>query len=663
MTIPEGVLVWWERVVRASVATVVGLASGGLFLGFLGWYRPLPVVLVAGATAGLVLWLWHRTLPAVVDPDDNGWALVVGVVSIAVIVALHARYSGNFFFISRDPAFYNLLGLDLARTGDLTFDNVTDPLRGIEGLRVASQGLADSSDDSEVYVQGFHGLEPVIAPTEWIGGLRLYLRATALLGGVALLTLRRVVVRVSSPWIATIITAALGLSIPFAEFTRNPYSEILVVVCVLGSLLVLLEMRLGPHGLLAAAMVAGVAVTARIDAFLVASGFAAAMILLPVVTERRWIRLAELVAILGGMGLTSALGWYVGYRRSPAYVQDLSDDVRNVWLVVALMAAGVLAVYAVRWVLHRTSVDLAELLDRRVAFFCGALTFVGGIGYWYLAPILLELHGPRFPIGTKQQRELRPVDETRTYGEEALRRLEFNYGTLLVALGVVGAALVVYRLVLERSRVPWLLIAIGLPSAPYLVMNRITPDMPWAMRRFLPVIIPVTLILAAVALQAARELVGVHRRPVLAMLATVSVAAPLSALAPVVEVRPEANTIGFTRALCRGAPGEVSTAFVTDELLATIGLQTIEAFCGIDAVAAERGSDPARVASDVSDALGDQPILFITGVGAALPDGFVERSRTTHGTSLPRMTATLTEVPSVIGAAEISADAVVAVRG
>jgi hypothetical protein len=99
------------------------------------------------------------------------------------------------------------------------------------------------------------------------------------------------------------------------------------------------------------------------------------------------------------------------------------------------------------------------------------------------------------------QRFLRmPVDPTRSYYEQATRWLSWYLGWGTLALALIGACWLAYEQVARHRRVwaPAFLVCFG--SAVWVLFApSITPDHPWADRRFVPVVLPGLVLFALIA--------------------------------------------------------------------------------------------------------------------------------------------------------------------
>ena len=89
------------------------------------------------------------------------------------------------------------------------------------------------------------------------------------------------------------------------------------------------------------------------------------------------------------------------------------------------------------------------------------------------------------------------VDGTRSYDEMTVIWLGWYLGPITLVLAVAGTALLLRRSIVGwRPEVLVLLATLGIPALLYLIRPAITPDQMWAMRRFLPAVIPAALLMA-----------------------------------------------------------------------------------------------------------------------------------------------------------------------
>jgi len=127
--------------------------------------------------------------------------------------------------------------------------------------------------------------------------------------------------------------------------------------------------------------------------------------------------------------------------------------------------------------------------------------FLGGL-FYFLRPHLMTMRsaatsGGAFYVSQVQRLEGLPQDPTRSYYENATRWLSWYFGWTTLALALAGAMFLAYQQVKGRRR-EWLLplaLFLGMTAA-VLAIPSITPDHPWADRRFVPVVLPGVIVLA-----------------------------------------------------------------------------------------------------------------------------------------------------------------------
>lgn len=193
-----------------------------------------------------------------------------------------------------------------------------------------------------------------------------------------------------------------------------------------------------------------------------------------------------------------------------ALVGILLPASRTKWHVVAALAVAVVAVGA--WAVAR-SVWWSQQRPHRSRSakwpWLAALA-VGLLGLFFVVrPYVMTARakagsGGAFYVGQVQAYLGLPVDPTRSYYEQSLRWLSWYFGWATLALAFAGAIWLAYELTRGRRRewLPALLVFVGMTAA-VLYTPSITPDHPWADRRFVPVAIPGVVLLAFAALAGA----------------------------------------------------------------------------------------------------------------------------------------------------------------
>jgi hypothetical protein len=229
--------------------------------------------------------------------------------------------------------------------------------------------------------------------------------------------------------------------------------------------------------------------------------------------------------------------------------------------------------------------------------------------------------------------------------------LSWYWGPVTVALGVLGVAAGVYRL-LRRGDL-WLVAPLGmfLPAALLYLSVPATPDQINAMRRLLPVVVPGLLVAAAVVL----GLLARRSRAALAVavaLACVMVLFPASVSARVFTVREGVPQLVEVRNLCSNLPSDA--ALVVTGGLAVTYQQTARSYCdGVPVAGMAEGQVSAaglrRVAAAAA-AHGRRVYVVFTDPKALPGDVGNSRWRPLSCIRVSHLNAVLEETPSTSGA-------------
>src|SRR5207253_5048391 len=120
-----------------------------------------------------------------------------------------------------------------------------------------------------------------------------------------------------------------------------------------------------------------------------------------------------------------------------------------------------------------------------------------------------------------------------------------------------------------------------------LYLNNIeaAPDQPWAMRRCVPVILPMLLVAAAAGLRSLWQLPrgALLTRPLVAAVFIYSISFPYSVSKPLKHLREEVPQLGQLQALCR-AVGPDGAVMETDGAVLFGYGQSIRSFCDVPTI-------------------------------------------------------------------------------
>jgi hypothetical protein len=605
----------------AGVATAVGLLAAvlvpfGLWRPWLVW----PLLLVVLAGVGYLV----RHVPAAPAPR---WASVASVAVAAGHVAWAAATHAEHVILRRDAGSYALYTQWIATRHGLPVNADLDAFGGAAALADPAFRLA-----SPAFFQVVHGNAVDIVPQFllgapavyslgwWAGGWTGLFIAPAIVSGLALLGVAGLVTRLCGARWAAIVTLTLGLTQPVLHAARSTYSEPLALLFLAAAMALLVDaVRVGDsrtalgavdsgHLAAAAGLAFGLAGLVRVDAVREVS------LLLPfaaVLALRRHVAARPLVigALVGTV--VSAVPALVLSR---PYLGEVAAS-----LVPLLVGGAVLGVASLGVVLvARRRGDGRPATPRNLRRWptaAGGLVLLTGVvlasrPLWLVARQSAADPGSRVVAGLQRRQGL-PVDGGRTYAEHTLTWMSWYTGWIMIA----AAWLLLAALAVRSTR--WFLesrgrsggapdiprwagpAAIGL-AATVLTLYRpgITPDHPWADRRFVPLVLP-TIVIAAGAAVAVAVRFARRRWPasllvvVILTAVVVMLVPPALATAPVASESTERGEPAAVRRVCdQLEPGDVVLA--VDSRGANEWPQVVRGVCGVPAASIKVAADPAQ---------------------------------------------------------------------
>ena len=641
----------WANVLGAApelvAAGIAGFSAPLMFLlliGDLNW----PLAFPLGAAGALAAAVFCGTS---VQPVSRQTARLTAVAALVVLawVVLNSFFSAQDLYAHRDPATYDLAGRWLMNHTSLKVQTHAEVFGSPVAGNDQSAGFADVAP-GQIAAQGNHLLPILLAAIGRIFGVAGLMKANVLFGGCALFALFGAARRFVGARLALLVMTAMAVSIPMLYVSRDTFSEPLALLFLMAGLIFLHRALAGgpAQGRLRDFALAGFVTCAsamvRIDAY-------AAMIALVVVAvaavavapaaNRRAV-LARMGCMLGAGLVPAVLGYLDVSHLSQSYYHLQRHDI--LLLIAAAGGVAALGVLATGWLWLRTSDRLRLVGDRwrATAASWAAIAVVGAFGVFASRPLFMTGHGTSTPYLAQVQQEAgAAVDPTRTYNELTVAWQALYFGWATVILAVVGYVLLVRRLILAKD---WLLaglLVMGLSlSALYLWSSQITPDQPWAARRYVPVVMPILLVAAAYAIRALARTGGLWRRRLAAVAAVGLVGYPLVVTAPAFGLREEVPQLAQVQAVCRAvAPGG---ALLTVDYNTTWSYQqTFRAYCGVPTLGLE-GATPTQLAQARLSVLESGRTLYVISTDPS------QIHFVSGATTQPFSTTTTTRWPSTL---------------
>jgi hypothetical protein len=293
------------------------------------------------------------------------------------------------------------------------------------------------------------------------------------------------------------------------------------------------------------------------------------------------------------------------------YVADLSMQL--LLLLAGFLVAACIAVGGALVRLRGEQLVTGRRWVSRVAV-AGAAVAAVALATMATRPWWSVSHGPADNglVRGIQEREGSPIDGTRLYAEDTFQWLSWYYGwpLLLVGLGGLLAWLVVGAR-RDTANLLWVA-ALFLPSAIlYLFRPDITPDQIWAMRRFLPVVIPGLLLAATWVARrlAARGRVGVV---VAAGLVAATVVWPLTATEDVWTAKSKGGALLGNRQVCDQIDDRPTVVTGVDTYLPTVLV-----LCDVPAISVPHPTP--ELLTEARETLGGGSVVLVTRAPGAVP--------------------------------------------
>ena len=581
-----------ERLLLVLLWTCVAVAGCTVA----GQHRRLVVVPAVVALVALT-WRW-RPAAAARQPGDLS-ATVSCLLLLAVWVGVQLPLTAERVIVSRDPDIYTLTALWLV-------DHASPAI----GVPAGSSGaLGFDLAGSALLPQGNHLAPALSATLGWVAGTRGVLSANLVVGALGLLALFALGRAVVGPRWALLAPAALALSLPMLEVSRALYSEPLsMALTLLAGCLLLAAWRSGRSGdFLLCGVALGTVSLTRLDGALVTVGVVAGVTALAVLTGqadvpgRRWGSLL----VAAGATPPAALGTLDLVRYSGIYYANSRPQLLTLAVAALVVAAGSAALAG--WGrFERAPAVLRRLAPAAAAALLLLWAVLASRPWWLVA----GGDDPNAIVAGLQAAAGVAVEPGRSYDELTLSWLGWYFGLVPVALGLLMLAgwLLLGLRDPRRGALACLLLLLLPSTLLYLWSPLITPDQVWAIRRFLPVVLPGLLLATAWGLRALAVRPGAGRLPrqgSAAVLAVAVLAWPAATLPGLWSVRDKGGTLAGVQQVCDAVAGRPAVVTGIDTLLPTVLV-----VCGVPAYAVPSPS-PARLA-EAHRALGGGEVALVT---------------------------------------------------
>jgi MFS family permease len=566
-------------------SAVAGFALPAIVLLLAGHFSPGWVLPIGTAGAALAM------VVCGVDSEPVDRRVVIctlAAIGIALAwLAVNSFFSAENVFAHRDPATYDLAGRWLMDHAQMPIPTHPEIFGPPDGYYEASAGFGQS-EPGQVYAQGNHLLPAMLAAVGWLFGATALLKANIAFGAAALLVVFGLARRVVGPQLALVAMVTFAVSMPLVFVSRDTYSEPLALLFLMGGLALLQRAiesgRVRDFGL--AGFVAALAAPVRIDSDvgLLAIPVAAAALLVFAAPERRRRVAAQCAALLGAMAVPILVGWLDVTLLSRGYYHDERHHIVPIFYAGFALLVILPVVVAVSWRPAVRRLLAAPALPHRAIVAAGVL-IAATFAFLVSRPLWLTARGQYLGgIMEVQRRAGEKLDGNRSYTENTVKWLAMYLGWPTVLLGVVGYFLLVRRSIRTRSLAMVGMLTAGLAlTLLYLMSAQITPDQPWASRRYVPVVIPLLVIAAAYTVSVLLRRRALWLRVAAVAGALAMIVLPALVTAPLAGLREEVPQLAQVKRICAQVAPH-GALLTVDRTSLTSYAQTFRSYCDVPTI-------------------------------------------------------------------------------
>lgn len=487
---------WLDSTTRWSLAVLLGAGLSSLGLAMAGRMTPWLALPATAATSILLV----RWLPSPRGGPSRitalGALIVVGVVAGFGIAAPHEH-----ILTTRDSGTYVATAAWLINHGGLRMD-VTDPTFDDVTVIYESVGFPARDADGFLQPQFLHMFPSLLSLAGGLGfGSSLMYWISPISIAIGLLSFFALARGLLAAWPALGAMALLAVTMPFVYFSRAPFTESLAFALLFGGLWVLREAleQVSPRLAVGAGLLFGGLILTRIDGV---------VILLGLVAYRTILQLRGGGPVTGKVGSVRLLDKAIGVGIVFFIISILDLYLFSLQYLVdhGAFVAAVVAVVLILLVLGRLGDRLTDVFVTHGNAIANSVSGAIGLFLAYAWLARPDLEAPTRPdsygLEGLQQAAGVEIEPLRSYAELSVHWLSWYLGIPLVALGLIGMVILVRRVLLDRDAPDGPFVGVMVVSTVlYVYRPSINPDHIWAMRRFVPLVVP-ALILVAVGVSA-----------------------------------------------------------------------------------------------------------------------------------------------------------------
>jgi hypothetical protein len=584
---------FWKQLINLplTLATCVAI-SGGLLIVLLLMEQFTTVLIGASVLFSILLSVLMTThvgvVPTTGTVKENRIAATLMLIFVILWGIFNSFYTSQNIYQYRDPSVYNITARWLVDNDSLVIPLDTTLSEGTEEEFInQDSGFHPATDDSSrLYPQGLHLLPAFSASIGRFSNVSYAFKANVIIAAIALLVFYAFMRSFILPRYALLGTITLSFTLPFLYFSRDMYTEPLLLLFVFSGLLTTRFAMTSTSRLvwMISGMCFGATTLVRADSYFIFIGAVSfvTIYLASASKTKRMKKLEELLIFGSALVVFSIIGLLDLSQLSKYYFHTLKlQNFALVFYLLSAMTAISLMIVALCW---RT-----KLLKKTKKL--KSIRTVNAV--LFLVPAMIFLVSLVPTIGGRISYEIRDIaafqspiiiKNTLSSGiENPLNWFVWYLGLPISVLAVLGLLKALKYGMQDKKQYTLLFLGIFLSLLfLYLYDPRITSDHVWASRRFLPIIFPGVVFLSMFGFQYVQDFLTTNKVRI-ALNSTVVLMIAGSVLSSsnfYIFQRTHTPSLSQVNGLCDVLPENSSVMLAGT--LSLVGVQTIRNYCGVE---------------------------------------------------------------------------------
>jgi len=488
--------------------------AGAIMLLIIEQYRN-SYLIVIGSIAFLITAITSQKFPKVHGPGSLTEKRVSDVIIVIFLVGwaiFNASYNSQNIFVFRDPGLYNVTAAWLIENDSLKINRPLEiDLNKNEESTLIDLGLIEGNSEEVISDHGLHLYPIILSIFGKLGGQHFIFLGNLLIGAMAIFSVYGFLRHLVRPKWALVASVALASTLPMIYFSRDTYTEPMAIFFVFSGLSAVWMSNMINTNFIwsVAGFIVAASFLIRADGvvpFLVSVFCILSFLLFSNKGEYKYNRTKACLFISSGF-IALGVGILDLTSLSPNYYDFHREIILSQFYVLAIViTAFTILIPTIRRFYKKGNIvkldnDTRKRLTRYATY---SLTIIFAL--IATAPLwrVSREYDRRVDVNQYliaiQQEEKIDVDETRDYSEQSIVWLSWYLGVPLLLMSAFGVIYVTRKVIYQNHKpiiVTFFILVIG-NSLLFFYHVGITPDQIWAMRRFLPIIIPGIIIFAAI---------------------------------------------------------------------------------------------------------------------------------------------------------------------